>query len=82
MFDMPWFSENQTKRKFIHHDIPGKLWEVIGVAMFTFNNKNYLSIVDYDSKFLVIKKDQKPVHRQLNTSKQNYFFQNMVCQRK
>ena len=40
----------------IHHDIPGKPWEVIE-DMFTLSNKNYLSIVNYHSKFPIVKKD-------------------------
>ena len=34
------FQHTQPKEKIIHHDIPGKPWEVIGVDMFTLNNKN------------------------------------------
>ena len=52
----PDFQQTQPKERFIHHDIPGTLLEVIGVDMFTLNNKNYLSIVGYHSKFLIIKK--------------------------
>ena len=44
-----------NQKKFIHHDIPGKLWEVIEVDNFTLNNNN-LCIVDYHSKFPVVKK--------------------------
>ena len=39
----------------IHHDIQVRPWDVIGADMFTLNNKHYLCIVDYDSKFLIIK---------------------------
>ena len=39
----------------IHHDIPGKTWEVIGADMFTLNNKNYLCIVDSHNKFPIVK---------------------------
>ena len=46
----------QPKEKIIHHDIPLRPWEVLGVDIFQLNNKNYLCIVDYHSKFLVIKK--------------------------
>ena len=52
------FQQTQLKEKFIHHEIPGKLWEVLGADMFTLNNKNYLCIVDYHSKFPVIKKTE------------------------
>ena len=40
----------------IHHNIPGKLWEVTGANMFTLNNNNYLCIVDYHSKFPIVKR--------------------------
>ena len=33
------FQQTQPKEKVIHHDIPGKLWEVTGVDMFTLNKK-------------------------------------------
>ena len=46
----------QPKEKIIHHDIPLRPWEVIGTDVFHFNNKNYLCIVDYNSKFPVIKR--------------------------
>ena len=44
------------KEKIIHHDIPLRPWEVLGAHIFQINNKNYLCIVDYHSKFLVIKR--------------------------
>ena len=46
------------QEKGIHHNIPGKPWEVIGVDMFTLNNKNYLFIVDYHSKFPIVKRQK------------------------
>ena len=46
----------QPKEKIIHHDIPLRPWEVLGADVFHFNNKNYLCIVDYYSKFPIIKK--------------------------
>ena len=49
------FRETQLNEKIIHKEIPGKLWEVVGVDMFTLHNKNYLCIVDYHHKFPVIK---------------------------
>ena len=45
----------QPKEQVIHQDIPDKPWEVVGVDMFTLNNKNYICIVDYDSKFQIVK---------------------------
>ena len=53
---MPSFSANPAKRKIIHHNIPGKPWEEIGADIFTLNNKYYLSIVDYHSKFPIVKR--------------------------
>ena len=40
----------------IHHDIQVRPWDVIGVDMFTFNNKQYHCVVDYHSKFPIINK--------------------------
>ena len=46
----------QPKEKIIHYDIPLRPWEVLGADVFHFNNKNYLCIIDYHSKFPVIKR--------------------------
>ena len=46
----------QPKEKIIHHNIPLRLWEVLGTDVFHFNNKNYLNIVDYHSKFPMVKR--------------------------
>ena len=40
----------------MHHDIPLRPWEVIDTDVFHFKNKHYLCIVDYNSKFPVIKR--------------------------
>ena len=50
------FQQMQLKEKLIHHDIPLRLWEVLGADVFHFNNKNYLCVVDYHSKFPVVKR--------------------------
>ena len=50
------FQQTQPKEKTIHHDILLGPWEVLGVDVFQLNNKNYLCVVDYHSKFLVIKR--------------------------
>ena len=50
------FQQMQPKEKIIHHDIPIRPWDILGADMFHINNKNYLCIVDYHSKFLVVKK--------------------------
>ena len=44
------------QHKTIHHDIPIKPWYVIGTDVFQLNNKNYICLVDYHSKFPVIKR--------------------------
>ena len=49
------FNKLKQRKKLIHHDIPGKPWEGIGVDIFTLNNKNYLCIVDYHGKFPIVK---------------------------
>ena len=46
----------QPKGKIICHNIPLRPWEVIGTDVFHFNNKNYLCIVDYHSKFPMVKR--------------------------
>ena len=50
------FQPKQAKEKTIHHNIPIRLWEVLGTDVFHFNNKNYLCVVDYHSKFPVVKR--------------------------
>ena len=49
------FQQTQPSEKIIHHDIPEKPLEVIAADMFTLNNKSYLCIVDYHSKFPIVK---------------------------
>ena len=46
----------QAKEKIVHQDIPLRPWELLGADIFHFNNKNYLCIVDYHSKFPVVKR--------------------------
>ena len=53
---MSWFSADTVKMKMIHHNIPLRPWEVLGADVFHFNNKSYLCIVDYHSKFPIIKR--------------------------
>ena len=50
------FQQTQPKEKMVHHNIPLRPWEVLGADVFHFNNKNYLCIADYHSKFPVIKR--------------------------
>ena len=50
------FQQMQPQEKIIHHDIPLQPWEVVGADVFHCNNKNYLCIVDYNSKFPTVKR--------------------------
>ena len=52
------FQQTQPKDKIIHHDIPAKPWELIGADRFNLNNKHYLCIIDYHSKFPIIQKTE------------------------
>ena len=45
----------QPKKKIIHYEVPGKPWEIVGADLFSLHNKSYLCILDYHSKFHVIK---------------------------
>ena len=38
------FQQTQSREKRIHHDIPGKPWEVIGADMFILNNKTTFAL--------------------------------------
>ena len=46
------------KDRIIDPEICDKLWKVIGAEMFSLYSKHYLYIVDYHSKFPVIKKTE------------------------
>ena len=50
------FQQTQPKEQITHHNIPLRPWEVIGADISQFNNKNYICIVDYHSKFPIIKR--------------------------
>ena len=50
------FQQTQPKEKIFHHDIPLRPWDMLGIDIFHFNNKNYLCLVDYHSKFPVVKR--------------------------
>ena len=69
------FHQTQPKEKIIHHEIPGKPWEVPGADMFALHIKNYPCIVNYHSKFLVIKKTEDLSVDSLNTGMQTYFLE-------
>ena len=48
----------QPKEKIIHHKVPLRPWEAVGADEFHFNNINYLCVVDYNSKFPIVRKLQ------------------------
>ena len=55
---MSWISAMQPKEWETHHRILRKPWEVVGADIFPVHNKNYLCIVDYHSRFSIIKKTE------------------------
>ena len=50
------FQQMQPREKILHHDIPLRPLEVLGADIFHLSNKNYSCIIDYHSKFPVIKR--------------------------
>ena len=50
--------EYQNMQLQIPHKITAKLWKVVGADIFMVNNETILCIVDYYSKFLVVKKKE------------------------
>ena len=50
------FQQMQPKGEIIHHDIPLRPWEVDRADIFHFKNVNYLCVVDYNSKFPIIRR--------------------------
>ena len=48
----------QPKEKIIHHEVPLRPREAVGADVFHFNNINYRCVVDYNSKFPIIRKLQ------------------------
>ena len=64
------FQQTQPKEKITHHEIPLRPWEVVSTDIFHFKNKHYLCIVDYNSKFPVIKRlEGLSVENLINTVK-------------
>ena len=49
------YQATKPKEKVMSHKIPRRLWESVRSDIFTINSKYYLYIVDYHSKFLVVK---------------------------
>ena len=50
------FQQTQPKEKIILHYIQMRPWDVIGTDVYQLNNKSYICIVDYHSKFPVVKR--------------------------
>ena len=48
--------QTQPMEKIIHQKIPLRPWDVPGTDIFHFNNKKYLCIVNYPSKFPMVKR--------------------------
>ena len=64
------FQQTQHMEKIICHDIPLRPWEVLGVNIFHFNNKNYVCIIDYHSKLPIIKRmDELSTESLISTTK-------------
>ena len=52
------FQQIQPRDKIFHHEIPLRPWEAVGADVFHFNKINYLCVVDYNSKFPIVRKLQ------------------------
>ena len=50
------FQQMHPQERIIHHDLPLWAWEVVGADVSHYNNTNYLCIVDYNSKFPIVKR--------------------------
>ena len=50
------FQQMQPREQILLHNIPLQPREVVGADIFHFNNKNCLCIIDYNSKFPIIKR--------------------------
>ena len=47
---------SQTSESLMPHEIPNRAWQIVGIDLFHFNRSEYLIIVDYYSKFPIIRK--------------------------
>ena len=73
--------KTQPKEKVIHHDIPGKPWEIIGTDMFTLNNKNLPFHCRLSQQISNCEKAEDTSANSLILACKA-IFQNMYCQRK
>ena len=49
------FQQMQPKERIIHSETLGNPWEIIGAYIFSLYSKHYLCIIDYHSRFILIK---------------------------
>ena len=75
------FQQTQPKEKIIHHKIPLRPWEVLGADIFQLNNKNDLRIVDYHSKFPIIKRMERLSAENLITTTKVIFAEYCILHR-
>ena len=55
LLDIPLIPAGTTKRQCHSSQIPGKLMEAVGTDLFTINKSNFLCVLDYYSKFPLVK---------------------------
>ena len=74
---MSWVSADAAQgRRWFHHDIPFRPWDVLGTDVFHFDNKNHLCLVDYHSKFPVVKKMGGAINWELNCYNKDHICRN------
>ena len=72
----PEFQKMQPKKRLINNEIPGRPYEVVGTNMFSLYNKNDHCVIDYDSKFPILRNmEGLPAYNQILIVEVN--FQNM-----
>ena len=69
---MPLLLANITEGKIIHHEVPGKLWEVIGAHMLTIKYQKLPFYSRLSEQIFSFQKERRPICRQFNTNMQNY----------
>lgn len=48
------YRKNDQKEELLCHKVPDRPWQVIGSDIFQFNNKNFLLVIDYYSKYVEV----------------------------
>ena len=61
------------KKDMLHHEVPSTLWTKLATDIFHFQGANYLVLVDYTSKFLVVKQLRKIDQRAVTTALEEIF---------